>query len=57
MSIIIVGVGDEDFSQMKQLDPDTNLLQIGNIVAKRDTVQFVEMKTMEEEGKMVLMNK
>ena len=57
LSIIIVGVGDEDFTQMKQLDSDTNLLQIGNNVAERDTVQFVEIKTREEEGKMVLMNK
>ena len=41
LSIIIVGVGDEDFSQMEQLDVDH--LQIGTNVAKRDIVQFVEL--------------
>ena len=45
LSIIIVGVGDEDFSQMEQLDVDH--LQIGTNVAKRDIVQFIEMNPEE----------
>merc|ERR1711971_528011 len=58
LSIIIVGVGDEDFSQMKQLDSDATLLQIGKSIAKRDIVQFIEMKTEEEEeGRKVLRRK
>jgi len=57
LSIIIVGVGDEDFSQMKQLDSDTTLLKIGASEAKRDIVQFIEMKTGEEEGRRVVRNK
>ena len=58
VSIIIVGVGEEDFSQMKQLDSDKtdtdkNLLKIGKWEAQRDIVQFIDMKTGEgeEEGK------
>merc|ERR1711971_509041 len=58
LSIIIVGVGDEDFSQMKQLDSDTTLLQIGTSSrAKRDIVQFIEMKTEEEDDTKVLRSK
>ena len=43
LSIIIVGVGDEDFTYMKQLDSDGKVLKDGlGRVAKRDIVQFVE---------------
>ena len=41
LSIIIVGVGDEDFSQMEQLNVNK-------------VVQFIEMKTGEEDGKVAL---
>jgi hypothetical protein len=43
MSIIIIGVGNADFSKMEDLDSDTNMLkdQYG-IYASRDIVQFVE---------------
>jgi len=44
MSIIIVGVGDEDFSAMKFLDSDTRVLQHNGISAKRDIVQFIDLK-------------
>lgn len=44
MSIIIVGVGDEDFSSMEALDSDDGLLQHGGKVAARDIVQFVELR-------------
>ena len=57
LSIIIVGIGDEDFSQMKQLDSDNTLLKMGTNEAKRDIVQFIAMKTGEEDGKKVVRNK
>ena len=44
MSIIIVGVGNEDFSAMEELDSDDGLLKHGGKVAKRDIVQFVELR-------------
>ena len=44
MSIIIVGVGEEDFSAMDDLDSDDSLLRSGSMVAKRDIVQFVELR-------------
>jgi hypothetical protein len=44
LSIIIVGVGDEDFSAMDALDSDDRLLRAGGMVAARDIVQFVELR-------------
>ena len=44
MSIIIVGVGNEDFSAMEELDSDKGHLNAGGQVAVRDIVQFVEMR-------------
>jgi len=44
MSIIIVGVGKEDFSAMDELDSDDSLLRSGSMVAERDIVQFVELR-------------
>jgi len=44
MSIIIVGVGNADFSDMERLDADDALLSIGNRKAKRDIVQFVPFR-------------
>jgi len=44
MSIIIVGVGDEDFSAMEALDSDQGMLRAQGRVAARDIVQFVEMR-------------
>jgi len=43
LSIIIIGVGDEDFSAMDALDSDDRLLRSGSLVAARDIVQFVEL--------------
>ena len=45
MSVIIIGVGNGDFSEMHQLDADNGLLQsnVGE-TAIRDIVQFVEMR-------------
>ncbi len=45
MSIIIVGVGNEDFEAMEELDSDDKKLRAGNgKVASRDIVQFVELR-------------
>ena len=44
MSIIIVGVGNEDFSAMEELDGDDQKLRAGKRVASRDIVQFVELR-------------
>jgi len=50
LSIIIVGVGDEDFSAMEELDSDDSLLRHGHRVAQRDIVQFVEMRKFIQRG-------
>ena len=51
MSVIIVGIGDEDFAAMDILDGDQNRLQYQGQVAKRDIVQFAEMqKFVSREG-------
>lgn len=42
MSIIIVGIGNEDFSDMVELDGDMGLTDDDGNVAERDLVQFVE---------------
>jgi hypothetical protein len=44
MSVIIIGVGNEDFSAMNQLDADNGLLKSKGQTALRDIVQFVEMR-------------
>jgi len=43
-SIIIIGIGDEDFTDMKMLDGDGGFLIGRNGVCKRDIVQFVSFK-------------
>ena len=43
MSIIIIGVGNENFEAMDELDSDDALLQQGDRKAQRDIVQFVEL--------------
>mmetsp|Transcript_25825 Transcript_25825/g.40429 ORF Transcript_25825/g.40429 Transcript_25825/m.40429 type:complete len:564 (-) Transcript_25825:61-1752(-) len=45
MSIVIVGVGEDDFSEMKQLDGDDGVLEDDNgKKIARDTVQFVKFR-------------
>lgn len=44
MSIIIIGVGSADFTDMNVLDSDKGLLKRGSKVAERDIVQFVAFK-------------
>jgi Mg-chelatase subunit ChlD len=41
LSIIIIGVGNENFSSMHALDSDKELLRASTGVAERDIVQFV----------------
>ncbi|KAJ1429331.1 copine-8-like protein [Ochromonadaceae sp. CCMP2298] len=41
MSVIIVGVGSDDFSSMRDLDKDDTLMTHGGKTAERDIVQFV----------------
>ena len=48
MSIIIIGVGREDFTAMDELDSDDKLLQQGRHIAARDIVQFVELNKFVE---------
>ena len=50
LSIIIVGVGNEDFQTMEELDSDDRALTIGSRKAKRDIVQFVEMRRFVNRG-------
>jgi len=52
-SVIIVGVGQADFSMMDALDSDDRLLRApsGNI-AKRDIVQFVEFRECIKRGNL-----
>lgn len=44
MSIIIIGVGSADFTDMNALDSDKGLLKRGIKTAERDIVQFVAFK-------------
>ncbi|CAL2040453.1 unnamed protein product [Caenorhabditis brenneri] len=44
LSIIIIGVGNEDFERMHELDSDDALLQQDSRIAQRDIVQFVTMR-------------
>lgn len=41
LSIIIVGIGNADFSEMYKLDSDDKLLSLNGKTASRDIVQFV----------------
>eukprot|EP00092_Neocalanus_flemingeri_P003033 GFUD01003242.1.p1 GENE.GFUD01003242.1~~GFUD01003242.1.p1 ORF type:complete len:540 (+),score=118.50 GFUD01003242.1:626-2245(+) len=50
MSVIIVGVGNEDFSAMEILDGDNGRLQSNGQLAKRDIVQFVELRKFVQSG-------
>jgi Copine len=57
-SIIIVGVGDEKFKLMKELDSDDALLRDSRgAVAIRDVVQFVKFKKYIQQGPQVLAEK
>lgn len=52
-SIIIVGVGDEDFEMMEELDSDDHLLRDDNgRECVRDIVQFVNLKKTINQGNL-----
>ncbi|KAK0410433.1 hypothetical protein QR680_005130 [Steinernema hermaphroditum] len=44
LSIIIIGVGNDDFSRMEDLDSDAHLLSLNGRTAQRDIVQFVPLR-------------
>jgi hypothetical protein len=50
MSIIIVGVGNNKFAKMVELDSDDKLLSAGGETALRDIVQFVPFNTVSAKG-------
>lgn len=54
LSIIIIGVGSADFSDMSALDSDKGLLKSGNKVAQRDIVQFVPFTDFINKGPIAL---
>ena len=47
LSILIVGVGDDDFTSMETLDGDKHKLKSDGHTIKRDIVQFVAMRDVE----------
>ncbi|XP_059093115.1 copine-9-like [Tigriopus californicus] len=50
LSIIIVGVGEADFTEMEALDSDERLLQSNGRTASRDIVQFTELRRYAKEN-------
>jgi hypothetical protein len=50
MSIIIIGVGDDDFTKMKELDADKVAIKnSAGVATKRDIVQFVRMNDFDKD--------
>ena len=50
-SVIIIGVGQEDFEDMRELDGDQDLLiDYDDRMADRDIVQFVEFEKAAQKG-------
>lgn len=47
LSIVIIGLGDEDFGRMMQLDGNYGRLKSGGRQAARDIVHFVPFRAME----------
>jgi len=54
LSIVIIGVGNADFSDMRQLDSDDKLLRQNGKVAARDIVQFINYNETIAKGPGVL---
>jgi len=58
LSIIIIGVGQEKFKAMKELDADKGMLRDeSGKTAQRDIVQFVKFKKYSSQGAHVLAEK
>jgi hypothetical protein len=53
LSVIIVGVGNADFSNMNKLDGDGGLYGSNGVKAMRDIVQFVPFRNMQFDGNML----
>jgi len=51
-SIIIVGVGNADFTQMEELDGDGQRLSANGKAASRDIVQFVRFQECMQRGNL-----
>ncbi|PIC31297.1 hypothetical protein B9Z55_012046 [Caenorhabditis nigoni] len=56
LSIIIIGVGNEDFEKMHELDSDDSLLQQDSRIAQRDIVQFVTIREFLNNGRGVYLD-
>jgi hypothetical protein len=54
LSILIIGIGDADFSEMSALDADDKILEQGGAKAARDIVQFVPFKKFIQQGPVAL---
>ncbi|KAJ8041876.1 Copine-8 [Holothuria leucospilota] len=54
MSIIIVGVGNEDFTAMEELDGDEVRLSYKGVAAERDIVQFVPFREFENSSNAII---
>ena len=52
-SVVIVGVGSADFSDMNVLDGDKNRISAGGKSASRDLVSFVNFRKITEKGRTV----
>ncbi|KAJ6250416.1 copine [Anaeramoeba flamelloides] len=50
ISIVIVGIGQENFDSMEKLDSDENLLTYNGKTAQRDIVQFVPLREYKNKG-------
>ena len=50
--MIIIGVGNADFSMMEQLDGDNERLSYNGKAAKRDIVQFVRFNECAQKGNL-----
>lgn len=54
LSILIIGIGNADFSAMSVLDADDKMLEQGGLKAARDIVQFVPFKKFMQKGPVAL---
>lgn len=55
LSVIIIGVGEDRFVGMQELDCDGTMLRdLSGKVAQRDIVQFVDFKQYSKQGMSVL---
>jgi hypothetical protein len=53
LSVVIVGVGNADFSNMNRLDGDNGLYNSKGVAATRDIVQFVPFRDVQMSGDLL----